>query len=105
MAKAIIEIKDEFIFSFSKESRGSRDSREIPEFVRSFFIKNISNRFQICDENIYEKYEQRRYRPSNVDTEPLFLFEIQLTYSGKKLGGIGYTPIFSKDSHLKINFL
>ena len=42
MAKAIIEIKDEFIFSFSKESRGSRDSREIPEFVRSFFIKNIS---------------------------------------------------------------
>ena len=105
MAKAIIEIKDEFVFSFSKESRGSRDSREIPEFVRSFFIKNISNRFQICDENIYEKYDQRRYRPSNLDTEPLFLFEIQLTYGGKKLGGIGYTPIFSKDSHLKINFL
>ena len=43
MAKAIIEIKDEFVFSFSKESRGSRDSREIPEFVRSFFIKNISS--------------------------------------------------------------
>ena len=98
MAKAIIEIKDEFIFSFSKESRGSRDSREIPEFVRSFFIKNISNRFQICDENIYEKYDQRRYRPSNIDTEPLFLFEMQLTYRGKKLGGTGYTPIFTKDS-------
>ena len=105
MAKAIIEIKDEFVFSFSKESRGSRDSREIPEFVRSFFIKNISNRFQIGDENIYEKYDQRRYRPSNLDTEPLFLFEIQLTYGGKKLGGIVYSPIFSKDSNLKINFL
>jgi len=105
MAKAIIEINDEFIFLFSKEPGGRSNSREIPEFVRSFFIKNISNRFQICDENIYEKYDQRRYRPSNIDTEPLFLFEIQLTYSGKKLGGTGYTPIFSKDSNLKIDFL
>lgn len=105
MAKAIVEIKDEFIFSFSKESRGHRESREIPEFVRSFFIKNISNRFQISDEDIYEKYDQLRYRPSNIDTEPLFLFEMLLTYKGKKSGGIVYTPIFSKDSHLKINFL
>jgi len=105
MAKAIIEINDEFIFLFSKEPGGRSNSREIPDFVRSFFIKNISNRFQICDENIYEKYDQRRYRPSNIDTEPLFLFEIQLTYSGKKLGGTGYTPIFSKDSNLKIDFL
>jgi hypothetical protein len=105
MAKATIEIKDEFIFSFSKESRGRQDSREIPEFVRSFFIKNIENRFQICDENIYEKYNQIRYRPNDIDTEPLFLFEIELSYSGKKLGGIVYTPVFSKESNLKIKFL
>ncbi len=105
MAKATIEIKDEFIFSFSKESRGSQDSGEIPEFVRSFFIKNIENRFQICDENIYEKYNQIRYRPNDIDTEPLFLFEIELSYSGKKLGGIVYTPVFSKESNLKIKFL
>ena len=52
MAKAIIEIKDEFIFLFSKEPGGRGNSREIPEFVRSFFINNITNRFQICDENI-----------------------------------------------------
>ena len=105
MAKAIIEIKDEFIFSFSKESRGNQDSREIPEFVRSFFTKNIANRFQICDKSIYEKYDQIRYRPNNIDTEPLFLFEIELTYSGKKLGGIVYAPVFSNESNLKINFL
>lgn len=105
MAKAIIEIKDEFIFLFSKESRGDRESREIPEFVRSFFIKNISNRFQICDKSIFEKYNQFRYRPKNIDTEPLFLFEIQLIYGGKKLGGIGYTPIFTNDSNLQIKFL
>jgi hypothetical protein len=105
MAKATIEIKDEFIFSFSKESRGRQDSREIPEFVRSFFIKNIEKRFQICDENIYEKYNQIRYRPNDIDTEPLFLFEIELSYSGKKLGGIVYTPVFSKESNLKIKFL
>ena len=105
MAKAIIEIKDEFIFSFSKESRGNQDSREIPEFVRSFFTKNIANRFQICDKSIYEKYDQIRYRPNNIDTEPLFLFEIALTYSGKKLGGIVYAPVFSNESNLKINFL
>lgn len=105
MAKAIIEIKDEFIFSFSKESRGNKDSREIPEFVRSFFTKNIANRFQICDKSIYEKYDQIRYRPNNIDTEPLFLFEIELTYSGKKLGGIVYAPVFSNESNLKINFL
>ena len=104
MAKAIIEIKDEFIFSFSKESRGNQDSREIPEFVRSFFTKNIANRFQICDKSIYEKYNQFRYRPNNIDTEPLFLFELELTYSGKKLGGIVYAPVFSNESNLKINF-
>lgn len=105
MAKAIIEIKDEFIFSFSKESRGRQDSREIPEFVRSFFTKNIANRFQICDESIYEKYNQSRYRPNNIETEPLFLFELELTYSGKKLGGIVYAPVFSNESNLKINIL
>lgn len=105
MAKAIIEIKDEFIFSFSKESRGNQDSREIPEFVRSFFTKNIANRFHICDKSIYEKYDQIRYRPNNIDTEPLFLFEIEISYSGKKLGGIVYAPVFSNESNLKINFL
>jgi hypothetical protein len=105
MAKAIIEIKDEFIFLFSKEPGGRSNSREIPEFVRSFFIKNIANRFQIYDEIIIEKYNQLRYRPSNIDTEPLFLFQIELSYGGKKLGGIVYSPLFSKDSNLKINFL
>ena len=30
MAKATMEINDEFIFSFPKESTGHRESREIP---------------------------------------------------------------------------
>ena len=42
MAKATIEIDDQFTFKWNKTTAGSeQQKRRIPEFVKEFFEKNI----------------------------------------------------------------
>jgi hypothetical protein len=113
MAKATIEINDNFNFRFSKKTVGSSDSiRQIPLFVKQYFEENISKRFQLKNDLFYDKYKAswtprygyEKYIP-NPEIDPLFLIEIELNYSGAKLGGILYRPDFTKDSKIDIRLL
>ena len=111
MAKATIEINDNFNFRFSKKTVGSSDSiRQIPLFVKQYFEENISTRFQLKNDLFYDKYKAswtpryEKYIP-NPEIDPLFLIEIELNYSGAKLGGILYRPDFTKDSKIDIRLL
>ena len=48
MAKATIEINDQFTFTWDKTIVGSEaQKRIIPEFVKEFFEKNIPTRYEL----------------------------------------------------------
>jgi hypothetical protein len=106
MPKASIEINDDFVFRFSKYTVGSEETiREIPEFVKLHFINNVGQRIQLKDEVFLGQYRNRSRTDINTDTSSLFLAEIELSFSGKKIGGIGYAPVFTSDSKFQVNFI
>ena len=62
MAKATIEIDDQFTFTWDKTTIGSEEQkRRIPEFVKEFFEKNISTRYELAGDNFYDKYVKKFY--------------------------------------------
>tara|TARA_Y100000816_G_scaffold148709_1_gene105643 strand:+ start:1774 stop:2577 length:804 start_codon:yes stop_codon:yes gene_type:complete len=123
MAKATIEIDDQFIFTWDKTTAGSEaQKRRIPQFVKEFFEKNISTRTELADDNFYDKYvkkfydgdtrvknwapgvSEKKYK-ANPEMDSLFLVELELLFSGKKLGGILYRPELTKDSKIDVKLI
>tara|TARA_B100000530_G_scaffold329984_2_gene272707 strand:- start:1031 stop:1264 length:234 start_codon:yes stop_codon:yes gene_type:complete len=71
MAKATIEIDDQFTFTWNKTTVGSEEQkRRIPEFVKEFFEKNIPTRYELAGDNFYDKYVRKYY---DGDTGSLIL--------------------------------
>lgn len=64
MAKASIEINDEFTFVWYKVTAGhTAQKRNIPEFVRHFFEKNVTARAELLVEariNLRDNYEVKK---------------------------------------------
>ena len=123
MAKATIEIDDQFTFTWDKTTAGSEaQKRRIPQFVKEFFEKNISTRTELADDNFYDKYvkkfydgdtrvknwapgvSEKKYK-ANPEMDSLFLVELELLFSGKKLGGILYRPELTKDSKIDVKLI
>ena len=123
MAKATIEIDDQFTFTWDKTTAGSeQQKRIIPEFVKEFFEKNISTRTELADDNFYDKYVKKYYDgdtrvknwapgvtekkyKANPEMDSLFLVELELSFWGRKLGGILYRPGLTKDSKIDVKLI
>ena len=131
MAKATIEIDDQFTFKWYKTTAGSeQQKRRIPEFVKEFFEKNISSRTQLKDDNFYDKYSKKYYdgdtrvkkwapgvteihphSNTNPEVDSLFLVEVELSFRPKKggppalSGGFLYRPEFTKDSKIDVKLI
>ena len=113
MAKASLQIDDQFTFIWNKITAGSESQkRNIPEFVRHFFETNVSSRSELLGDEFLDRYELKwfvgnsseKYR-ANPEIDPLFLVEVELSYSGGNRGGIGYLPLYNKDSKLEVKLL
>ena len=127
MAKAVLEINDKFTFVWNKITAGSEEQkRKIPEFVRYFFEKNVTSRSELLGDEFLDRYVLKWYegdtrvdnpRPVHIlslrhekyradpNIDPLFLVEVELSYGDGKNGGIGYRPLYSKDSKLEVKLL
>ena len=122
MAKALIEINDIFTFIWNKTTIGSENQkRKIPEFVKVFFEKNISNRLELLGDEFFDKYTTKYYagdtrvknwspgvkeikiRP-NPEKDSFFLIEFEFLFRGNK-GGILYQPSFTKESEIKVELI
>jgi len=123
MAKAIMEIRDNFSFIWNKitKSYSKENTRDIPEFVRQFFEKNISTRSELLGNEFYDRYitkyyegdtrvkkwspgiKEIKYKP-NPEIDPFFLIEIEFLFRGDS-GGILYRPDFTKDSEIKVKLI
>jgi len=123
MAKATIEIDDQFTFTWDKTTVGfEAQKRRIPEFVKEFFEKNVSTRTELADDNFYDKYvrkfydgdtrvknwapgvSEKKYK-ANPEMDSLFLVELELDFRGKKLGGIVYRPELTIDSKIDVKLI
>jgi len=125
MAKALIEINDQFTFVWDKITAGyEAQKRNIPEFVRHFFEKNVSTRSELLGDEYLDRYVLKWYdgdtrvkNPSpgqncrhekyraDPNVDPLFLVEVELSYDDGKGGGILYRPLYSKESKLEVSLL
>jgi len=105
MPKASINLNDDFIFLFPRRTVGNEsETRLIPKYVLKYFLDNYK-RFQISDENIQKKYaEYSNYIP-DLKTEPLFLLEFELSYSGTKIGGILQRLKITEASKVTVNYI
>ena len=125
MPKASIQIDDKFTFIWDKITAGHEaQKRNIPEFVRHFFETNVSSRSELLGDEFLDRYVFKWYdgdvrvskpRPgagnrsekyrANPEIDPLFLVEVELSYSGGNRGGIVYRPLYNKDSKLEVKLL
>ena len=125
MPKASIQIDDQFTFIWNKITVGHEaQKRNIPEFVRHFFETNVSSRSELLGDEFLDRYVLKWYdgdvrvsnpRPgdgsrsekyrANPEIDPLFLVEVELSYSGGNRGGIVYRPLYNKDSKLEVKLL
>ena len=129
MAKATIEIDDQFTFKWNKTTAGyEQQKRRIPEFVKEFFEKNISTRTELKGDNFYDKYVRKYYDGdtrvknwapgvtekkynANPEVDSLFLVEVELSFRPKKggppalSGGFLYRPKFTKDSKIDVKLI
>ena len=126
MAKATIEIDDQFTFTWDKTTVGSEaQKRRIPEFVKEFFEKNIPTRYELAGDNFYDKYVRKYYDgdtrvknwapgvtekkyKANPDVDSLFLVEVELNFSPPKGGRAVtyyYKPKFTKDSKIDVKLI
>jgi len=104
MPKAILNINDDFVFRFSKNTVGSEETiREIPEFVKQHFVNHSASRLQLVNEVFLEQNQSGAKSIINAETSPLYLAEVSMSFSGKKIGGTKYSPNYTADSKLKIN--
>jgi hypothetical protein len=89
-----IKINDDFVFCFSKNTVGYVDSiRQIPEFVSKYFVENVSTNFLLFDEEFWnaDYVEMSRLVSKNLASTSAYFLEVELSFSGKKIGGINYT--------------
>jgi hypothetical protein len=108
MAKATLKINDDFVFCFSKNTVGFTDSiRKIPEFVSNYFVKNVSTNFLLFDEEFWnaDYNEMSRLVAKKLASTSAYFLEVELSFSGKKIGGITYKPKYTKDSKVKTSFV
>ena len=126
MAKATIEIDDQFTFTWNKTTVGSEEQkRRIPEFVKEFFEKNIPTRYELAGDNFYDKYVRKYYDgdtrvknwapgvtekkyKANPDVDSLFLVKVGLNFSPPKGGRAVtyyYEPEFTKDSKIDVKLI
>ncbi len=108
MAKATLKINDDFVFCFSKNTVGFTDSiRKIPEFVSNYFVKNVSTNFLLFDEEFWnaDYNEMSRLVSKKLVSTSAYFLEVELSFSGKKIGGIIYKPKYTKDSKVKTSFV
>jgi hypothetical protein len=108
MAKATLKINDDFVFCFSKNTVGYTDSiRQIPEFVSKYFVENVSTNFLLFDEEFWnaDYVEMSRLVSKNLASTSAYFLEVELSFSGKKIGGINYKPKYSKESKVKVSFV
>jgi len=125
MPKASLQIDDQFTFIWNKITAGHEaQKRNIPEFVRHFFETNVSSRSELLGDEFLDRYVLKWYdgdvrvsnpRPgagnrsekyrANPEIDPLFLVEVELSYSGGDRGGVVYTPLYNKDSKLEVKLL
>jgi len=125
MPKASLQIDDRFTFVWYKITAGHEaQKRNIPEFVRHFFETNVSSRSELLGDEFLDRYVLKWYdgdvrvsnpRPgagsryekyrANPEIDPLFLVEVELSYSGGDRGGVVYTPLYNKDSKLEVKLL
>ena len=126
MAKATIEIDDQFTFTWDKTTVGfEAQKRRIPEFVKEFFEKNVSTRTELANDNFYDKYVRKYYDgdtrvknwapgvtekkyKANPDVDSLFLVEVELNFSPPKGGRAVtyyYKPKFTKDSKIDVKLI
>lgn len=105
MPKASIKMNDDFIFLFSKRTVGNEsETRVIPNYVLDHFLKNYK-RFQILDESIQKKYSEYSNYVIDLNSEPFFLLEFELTYSGSALGGILQRLNVTEESEVSVNYI
>ena len=102
MAKTSLKIDNDFIFSFPKKVLGKEDEY-IPNYIKKHFLDNYKS-VQLSDE-IFAKRSYPLPRNTNPETETLYLFEIEFTFAGKKIGGVRYCPGFTEDSNININLV
>ena len=102
MAKTSLKINNDFIFSFPKKVLGKEDEY-IPNYIKKHFLDNYKS-VQLSDE-IFAKRSYPLPRNTNPETETLYLFEIEFTFAGKKIGGVRYCPGFTEDSNININLV
>ena len=126
MAKATIEIDDQFTFTWNKTTVGSEEQkRRIPEFVKEFFEKNIPTRYELAGDNVYDKYVRKYYDgdtrvkkwapgvtekkyKANPDVDSFFLIKVGLNFSPPKGGRAVtyyYEPEFTKDSKIDVKLI
>jgi hypothetical protein len=102
MAKSKLKINDTFAFTLPK--RAPRSEEDFSSEAKDFFFTNL-NRTTFVDKN--ENMNLNTPASSwvfNINEDPFFLFEIQFSFSGLKLGGIEYKPKFDLESDLKIDY-
>jgi len=105
MPKASINLNDDFIFLFPRRTVGNEsETRLIPKYVLKYFLDNYK-RFQISDENIQKKYAEYSNYIQDLKTEPLFLLEFELSYSGTKIGGILQRLKITEASKVTVNYI
>ncbi len=98
-------MNDDFVFLFSKRTVGNEsETRVIPNYVLDHFLKNYK-RFQILDESIQKKYSEYTNYVLDLNSEPLFLLEFELTYSGSELGGILQRLNVTEESEVSVNYV
>ena len=102
MAKTSLKIDNDFIFSFPKKVLGKEDEY-IPNYIKKHFLDNYTN-VQLSDD-LFAKRSYPLPRNTNPDSETLYLFEIEFTFAGKKIGGVRYCPGFTEDSKINIKLV
>lgn len=105
MAKSILKINDELVFFYYKEII-DRNYEPKKDFVKSYFLSNY-NKIQLKNIQLNKKIDQvfPRYIPNDLDIEPHFMIEVELTFSGTDRGGILYRPSLNEESSISIDLV
>jgi hypothetical protein len=103
MPKHKIKINDTFVFTFPKLMPGSEsDTFLIPSSVLEHFIENCG-RFKLKDSNTSNRtISIAQINSSDLAVEPPYWLEIEITFSGEKLGGTLHRPDFIEGSRLDL---
>jgi hypothetical protein len=103
MPKVSLKINDDLVFSFPKNTYGS-ETKLIPEYVKKHFLSQYKS-LQLSDENFAKKSFPLRNNSEDIESKAQYLFEIEFTFSGNKIGGMSYRPGFDEKSLIEVNLI